>query len=170
MKALGWAHEGEEARTWDRSCLGFDEAWEKEPRKAGFEGKGKQTRARSGTETEETYIHASTPSTLDASPRPGWYQSSTPERVRSPPPPPVGFAGSTTASGTSTPPKETRLSFSGQHGGDEESNVGTPRGARARQAQEDDDDTVGSYRPEGVDYDELRRRRIEEENERELMA
>lgn len=146
MKALGWAHEGEEPGKWDRSCLGFDEAWEEVSRLPHYEPK-QQYRTRSGTETEETYLG----SLPKPEARPGWYQSSTPERVMSPTP---GQTASGTSSAASSPPTETRVSFSGQD----------------IEAQQDDDDTVGSYKPEGVDYEELRRRRMEEENERELMA
>lgn len=104
FRSLGWAHEGQTPLgAWDRSSLGYDEAWEEEERIPGWvdsasrsdKGKG---RARSGTETEETYLNsratspslgAGTRSPTILSPAPqvagqGWYQSSTPERVRSP--------------------------------------------------------------------------------------
>lgn len=53
MKAMGWAHEGDAPGEWDRSVLGFDEAWQGCERLPGYENKGKG-RMRSGTETEET--------------------------------------------------------------------------------------------------------------------
>lgn len=36
MKAMGWAREGEKARTWDRSVLGFDSAWTSERQIPGY--------------------------------------------------------------------------------------------------------------------------------------
>lgn len=167
MRAMGWAHEGEAPGSWDRSCLGYDEAWENETQTPGYHSSslarnttinanssGKH-RARAGTETEETYLHSNAASTV-VSPRvgssSGWYQSSTPERVRSPPPAVVAAA-------------DTRVSFGSPRQGDEDA-VTVPK----RERDDIVDDNVGDYMPEGVDYEELRRRRIEEENERELMA
>ncbi|KAK4054953.1 hypothetical protein OIO90_003294 [Microbotryomycetes sp. JL221] len=104
MRTMGWCHEGESKGKWDRSCLGYDEAWQDEARDPNYvelgrsqtltasqvksklannnKGKG---RSRSGTETEETFLGARAGS-VTTSPviAQGWYQSSTPERVASP--------------------------------------------------------------------------------------
>lgn len=48
---MGWEHYGESAKDWDRSVLGFDEAWQDETREilaytAEEKGKGREMRAK----------------------------------------------------------------------------------------------------------------------------
>lgn len=67
MKAMGWAREGEKARTWDRSVLGFDFAWTSETRLPSFhlasasldfnqKGKGRQPSTNRQLSDEEVVI------------------------------------------------------------------------------------------------------------------
>lgn len=49
LKSMGWEHYGEDAKDWDRSVLGFDEAWQDETREilaftAQEKGKGRESR------------------------------------------------------------------------------------------------------------------------------
>jgi hypothetical protein len=37
MDTVGWEHEGQEVGSWDRSVLGFDEAWQEETNAAAKE-------------------------------------------------------------------------------------------------------------------------------------
>ncbi|KAK4050589.1 hypothetical protein OIV83_003315 [Microbotryomycetes sp. JL201] len=168
MQTMGWCHEGEACGKWDRSCLGYDEAWDDEARDPNHVALGAATssaskhkgkgRSRSGTETEETYLSsragsvATSPVIPQGGAAHGWYQSSTPERVASP----VGRAPSLSPSMTMAPAvssPEIRL-----HVQDEQVLIGNGYGRKA--SEEEDEEEAAE-----------RLRRFEQEDEdRELMA
>ncbi|KDE09872.1 hypothetical protein MVLG_00270 [Microbotryum lychnidis-dioicae p1A1 Lamole] len=66
LQAMGWCHEGESPGSWDRSALGFESAWENEPRIPGYDlpasrsssssFKGKQRPERPEDQEEDDFV------------------------------------------------------------------------------------------------------------------
>lgn len=56
MHSLGWVHEGQRIGQWDRSVLGFDEAWQEETRDLSA---AVHTRSQSGDFTTQRDFHNS---------------------------------------------------------------------------------------------------------------
>ncbi|KAM0791678.1 hypothetical protein ACM66B_003954 [Microbotryomycetes sp. NB124-2] len=175
MRTMGWCHEGEASGKWDRSCLGYDEAWNDQARdpdhvelgnSSKYKGKG---RSRSGTETEETYLSsrtasvATSPVIVQGGAAHGWYQSSTPERVASPVggsrPPSLSPVDAVSATrGARSPTGAMNSPEIRLHVQDEEVLIANGYGRRAAEVEDDDDAAERLQRLE------------QEDEERELMG
>ncbi|SCV73436.1 BQ2448_7362 [Microbotryum intermedium] len=68
LQAMGWCHEGESPGSWDRSGIGFESAWDNEPRISGYDFhasrsssssfKGKQRLERPDDQEEDDFVGA----------------------------------------------------------------------------------------------------------------